>query len=45
MDKVLRLAEQMEQDQITNEERRRMMDELSDEELDFLHKPAPRTLH
>ena len=45
MDKILRLAEQMEQDQITNEERRRMMDELSDEELDFLHKPAPRTLH
>ena len=45
MDKILRLAEQMEQDQITNEERRRMMDELSDEELDFLHKPTPRTLH
>jgi len=45
MDKVLRLAEQMEQDQITNEERRRMMDELSDEELDFFNKPAPRTLH
>ena len=45
MDKILRLAEQMEQDQITNEERRRMMDELSDEELDFLNKPAPRTLH
>ena len=45
MDKVLRLAEQMEQDQITEEERRHMMDELSDEELDFLYKPAPRTLH
>ena len=45
MDKVLRLAEQMEQDQITEEERKRMMDELSDEELDFLNKPAPRTLH
>ena len=45
MDKVLRLAEQMEQDQITEEERRHMMDELSDEELDFLNKPAPRTLH
>ena len=45
MDKILRLAEQMEQDQITEEERRRMMDELSDEELDFLNKPTPRTLH
>ena len=45
MDKILRLAEQMEQDQITDEERRRMMDELSDEELDFFNKPAPRTLH
>ena len=45
MDKILKLAEQMEKDQITNEERRRMMDELSDEELDFLYKPAPRTLH
>ena len=45
MDKVLRLAEQMEQDQITQEERRHMMDELSDEELEFLNKPAPRTLH
>ena len=45
MDKILRLAEQMEQDQITEEERKRMMDELSDEELDFLNKPAPRTLH
>ena len=45
MDKILRLAEQMEQDQITEEERRRMMDELSDEELDFLNKPIPRTLH
>ena len=39
------LAEQMEKDQITNEERQQMMDELSDEELDFLYKPAPRTLH
>ena len=45
MDKVLRLAEQMEQDQITEEERKRMKDELSDEELDFFNKPAPRTLH
>lgn len=45
MDKILRLAEQMEQDQITEEERRRMMDELNDEELEFLNKPAPRTLH
>ena len=45
MDKILRLAEQMEQDQITEEERQRMMDELSDEELDFLNKPIPRTLH
>jgi hypothetical protein len=45
MDKILRLAEQMEQDQITEEEKRRMMDELSDEEIDFLNKPAPRTLH
>ena len=45
MDKVLRLAEQMERDQITEEQRRRMMDELSDEELDFFNKPAPRTLH
>jgi|TARA_B100001079_G_scaffold229769_1_gene208618 hypothetical protein len=45
MDKILRLAEQMEQDQITEEERRSMMDELSDEELDFLNKPTPRTLH
>ena len=45
MDKILKLAEQMEKDQITNEERQQMMDELSDEELDFLYKPAPRTLH
>ena len=45
MDKILKLAEQMENDQITNEERQQMMDELSDEELDFLYKPAPRTLH
>ena len=45
MDKVLRLAEQMERDQITEEEKERMMDELSDEELDFFNKPAPRTLH
>ena len=45
MDKVLRLAEQMEQDLITEDEKQHMMDELSDEELDFLHKPAPRTLH
>ena len=45
MDKVLRLAEQMERDQITEEERQHMMDELSDEELDFFNKPAPRTLH
>ena len=45
MDKILRLAEQMERDQITDVERQRMMDELSDEELDFLNKPTPRTLH
>ena len=45
MDKVLRLAEQMEQDQITEEQRQHMMDELSDEELEFFNKPAPRTLH
>ena len=45
MDKIIRLAEEMERDQITEEERRKMMDELSDEELDFLNKPAPRTLH
>ena len=45
MDKVLRLAEQMEQAQITEEQRQHMMDELSDEELEFLNKPAPRTLH
>ena len=45
MDKILRLAEQMEQDQITEEQRQHMMDELSDEELEFLNKPAPRTLH
>ena len=46
MDKVLRLAEQMEQDQITEEESQRMMEELSDEELDLLHRPAAtRTLH
>ena len=45
MDKVLRLAEQMERDQITEDERQRLMDELSDEELDFFNKPAPRTLH
>jgi hypothetical protein len=35
----------MERDQITDVERQRMMDELSDEELDFLNKPTPRTLH
>ena len=45
MDKIMKLAEQMEQDQITEEERQRMLDELSDEELDFFNKPAPRTLH
>ena len=45
MDKILRLAEQMERDQITNEERHHMMDELSDEELEFFNKPTPRTLH
>ena len=45
MDKVLRLAEQMEQDQITEEQRQHMMEEMSDEELDFLNKPTPRTLH
>ena len=45
MDKIMKLAEQMERDQITEEERRRMLDELSDEELDFFNKPAPRTLH
>jgi len=45
MDKVLHLAEQMERDQITEDERQRLMDELSDEELDFFNKPAPRTLH
>ena len=45
MDKIMQLAEQMERDQITEEERRRMLDELSDEELDFFNKPAPRTLH
>ena len=45
MDKIMKLAEQMERDQITEEERQRMLDELSDEELDFFNKPAPRTLH
>ena len=45
MDKILHLAEQMERDQITEEQRQHMMDELSDEELDFLSKPTPRTLH
>jgi len=46
MDKILRLAEQMEQDQITEEERQRIMEEMSDEELELLHKPAAtRTLH
>ena len=45
MDKILRLAEQMERDQITGVEKQRMMDELTDEEIDFFHKPTPRTLH
>lgn len=45
MDKIMKLAEQMERDQITGVEKERMMDELSDEEIDFLNKPAPRTLH
>ena len=45
MDKIMKLAEQMERDQITDVERQRMMDKLSDEELDFLNKPTPRTLH
>ena len=45
MDKILKLAEQMEQDQITAEERQRMMDDLDDDELEFYNKPAPRTLH
>ena len=45
MDKIMSLAEQMEQEQITEDEKQHMMDELSDEELDFLHKPTPRTLH
>ena len=45
MDKIMKLAEQMERDQITEAERQKMMDELNDEELDFFYKPAPRTLH
>ena len=45
MDKIMKLAEQMERAQITEEERQRMFDEVSDEELDFLSKPTPRTLH
>ena len=39
------LAEQMERDQISGDERQRIMEELSDEEIDFLNKPTPRTLH
>ena len=45
MDKIMKLAEEMERDQITEEERQRVMEEMSDEELDLLYKPAPRTLH
>ena len=45
MDKIIKLAEQMERDQITNDERERLIKDLSDEELDFLNKPTPRTLH
>jgi len=46
MDKIMKLAEQMERDQITEEERQRVMEEMSDEELDLLYKPAAtRTLH
>ena len=46
MDKILRLAEQMEKDQITAEERQHLMDEMSDEELELFNKPAAtRTLH
>jgi len=46
MDKIMKLAEEMERDQITEEERQRVMEEMSDEELDLLYKPAAtRTLH
>ena len=45
MDKIMKLAEQMERDQISGDERQRIMEELSDEEIDFLNKPTPRTLH
>jgi len=45
MDKIMSLAEQMERDQISGDERQRIMEELSDEEIDFLNKPTPRTLH
>ena len=46
MDKILRLAEQMEKDQITEEQRQQMADEMSDEDLDLLYRPAAtRTLH
>ena len=46
MDKIMKLAEEMERDQITEEERQRVMEEMTDEELDLLYKPAAtRTLH
>ena len=46
MDKILRLAEQMERDQITEQQRQQMLDEMSDEELELLHRPVTtRTLH
>ena len=46
MDKIMKLAEQMERDHITDVERQRIMEEMSDEELELLHKPAAtRTLH
>ena len=45
MDKIMKLAEQMERDQITEEERQRMIDDLTEEEMDFFRKPTPRTLH
>ena len=49
MDRIIALAEQMEQDQMSNEERRLLREDeerYSEEELDLLYRPAAtRTLH
>ena len=45
MNKILQLAEQMERDQMTESERKRIIEDLNDDELDLLGTPTRRTLH